>query len=145
MPHSLIPCLRYENAPAAIDFLCEAFGFSRHAVFADPADPQVIHHAQLVLEDGMVMLSTVGRGGAAEEATARYGWRTAREARGVTMTVYAVVADPDAQHDRAAAAGADIIRAPYANEGYAGRSYEARDPEGNVWCFGNYDPWQQGE
>ena len=36
MRPDIIPCLRYENAPRAIDFLCEAFGFERHAVFADP-------------------------------------------------------------------------------------------------------------
>ena len=27
MRPDIIPCLRYENAPRAIDFLCEAFGF----------------------------------------------------------------------------------------------------------------------
>ena len=45
-PHSLL--LAYKDAPAAIDFLCKAFGFDRHAVYADDKDPSFIHHAQLV-------------------------------------------------------------------------------------------------
>ena len=24
---------------------------------------------------------------------------------------------------------------------YGGRDYTCRDPEGNVWTFGTYDPW----
>src|SRR6267154_5987206 len=55
---ALIPCLRYKNAPAAIDFLCRAFGFEKHAVHADPKDPTIVHHAQLVLGDAMVMLGS---------------------------------------------------------------------------------------
>ena len=51
------------------------------------------------------------------------------------------VADPDAHCAQAKAAGAEIVRGPYANDGYPGRAYDARDPEGNVWNFGSYDPW----
>ena len=25
---------------------------------------------------------------------------------------------------------------------YGGRLYSCRDPEGHVWHFGTYDPWQ---
>ena len=41
---SIIPCLRYRNALAMIDWLCEAFGFEKHAVYADG---DTVHHAQL--------------------------------------------------------------------------------------------------
>ena len=34
-PSKMYPCLRYQDAPAAIDFLCKAFGFERHRIFAD--------------------------------------------------------------------------------------------------------------
>jgi len=134
---ALIPCLRYDDAPAAIDFLCAAFGFERRAVFADPQAPSVIHHAQLLLDGNMVMLGSVRPG----ETTDPYRWRTPAEAGGVTMCVYAVVDDPDAHHARATAAGAEILRGPYDNVGYPGRGYDARDPEGNAWNFGNYDPF----
>ena len=134
---SLIPCLRYNNAPAAIEFLCAAFGFERHAVYADEANPSLIHHAQLRLGGSMVMLSSAIAGPAAE----RYRWRTPAEAGGITACICCVIGDPDTHFERARAAGADIVTEPHANEGYPGRSYNARDPEGNDWDFGTYDPW----
>ena len=136
---AIIPCLRYENAPAAIDFLVAAFGFSRHAVHADPADAAIIHHAQLIWRDQMIMLGSAR----ADAGATNYLWRQPCEAGGVTTSLYLVVADPDAHHARAAAAGADIIAAPHDNHGYPGRGYEARDPEGHVWSFGSYDPWAE--
>ena len=132
---TIIPGLRYQDAPAAIDFLCDAFGFHRHAVYADDADPSIIHHAQLTLEGGMVML------GSARFDANPYGWKTARELGGVTTCICVVVADADAHHDNAKAAGAEIIVPPHDNDGYPGRGYDARDPEGNVWSMGTYDPW----
>ena len=134
---TLIPCLRYKDAPAAIDFLCRAFSFERHMVYADPDDPKIIVHAQLRLGDNLVMLSSA-RGG---EAAERYRWKTPAEAGGITMCVCVVIDDPDVHFARASAEGADIVTAPHDNEGYPGRSYNARDPEGNDWDFGTYDPW----
>ncbi len=132
----LIPCLRYANAPAAIDFLCDAFGFTRHMVVPDETDPAIIQHAQLALGDAMVMLSSAIPGGVA----ALYGFRTPAEAGGITMSIYTVVSDADSHHAVAAARKAEIVTAPHDNAGYPGRSYSARDPEGNVWDFGTYDP-----
>lgn len=138
MPGSpMIPCLRYADAPAAIAFLCDAFGFERHAVYADDADPTLIHHAQLVLGDGMVMLGSVRD----EEAQSFYTWRTARDLNAVTACAYVVVADPDAHCLHARNEGAVVVQEPADNDGYPGRGYVALDPEGNVWSFGSYDPW----
>ena len=58
MRHEIIPNLRYADAPRAIEFLCAAFGFERHAVYADEHDPRIVHHAQLIWRDRMVMLGT---------------------------------------------------------------------------------------
>lgn len=33
---TIIPCLRYRDAPAAIAWLCNAFGFEKHAVYPSP-------------------------------------------------------------------------------------------------------------
>ena len=60
---AIIPCLRYADAPAAIDFLCAAFGFERHAVYADDKDPSLIHHAQLIDRGYMIMLASLRRFG----------------------------------------------------------------------------------
>jgi uncharacterized glyoxalase superfamily protein PhnB len=139
MPHhALIPCLRYKDAPAAIAFLCDAFGFERHAVHADDENPAIIHHAQLLLDGNMIMLGSAENG---SESGQLYGWKTPEEAGGITMCVCAVIDDPDAHAARAAAAGARIIRGPYDNQGYPGRAYDAFDTEGNVWNFGSYNPW----
>jgi uncharacterized glyoxalase superfamily protein PhnB len=117
---TLIPTLRYKDAPAAIDFLCRAFGFERHAVYADDTDPSIIHHAQLKLDDSMIMLGTAAPADPADI----YRRKTPAEAR-------------------AKAAGAEIVTEPHANEGYPGRSYHCRDLEGNDWDFGTYDPWAE--
>lgn len=137
MRHALIPALRYADAPAAILFLCDAFGFVPHAIYADEEDQQQIHHAQLLLDGNMIML-----GSASDDETAeRYGWKTPAEAGGITMCVCAVIEDVDAHCERARAAGAEIVTEPHDNEGYPGRSYDVRDPEGHVWNFGSYDPF----
>jgi uncharacterized glyoxalase superfamily protein PhnB len=134
---TITPALRYADAPAAIDFLCNAFGFERHAVYADPDDPAIIHHAQLSYGNGLIMLSSERD----DAAKALYRWKTAGEAGGITACICVVIDDVDAHHARALAAGADIVTPPHDNPGYPGRSYNARDPEGNDWDFGTYNPW----
>ena len=51
-----------------------------------------------------------------------------------------IVADVDAIHDRAKAAGAEITR-ELQDTDYGSREFSATDPEGNVWSFGTYDPF----
>ena len=59
---AIIPCLRYSDAQGAISFLCDAFGFERHAVYADDKDPSIVHHAQLVRDGCMIMVSSIQEG-----------------------------------------------------------------------------------
>lgn len=139
MTHAkIIPCLRYADAPAAIDFLCAAFGFEKHSVYADDKDPSLIHHAQLVRGTSMIMLSSAIEG----EWTAAAAMKTVAEVGGNTQTVYIIVEDADAHCTTARNAGARIIREP-TDEDYGGRGYGALDPEGIAWGFGTYDPWAQ--
>ena len=65
---------------------------------------------------------------------------TVAEANGNTQSTYVVVADVDAHAARAREAGADIYMEPR-HQDYGGRGYTARDPEGNAWSFGSYDPF----
>lgn len=136
MRHEIIPNLRYTDAPRAIDFLCTAFGFERGAVHADGADPTVIHHAQLLWHDRMVMLSSAVDGDYPRLAR----MTTAAAAGGATVGLYLIVADVAAHAERARIGGADIFMPPETKD-YGGSGYSARDPEGNVWSFGDYDPW----
>ncbi|MCA6107715.1 VOC family protein [Bradyrhizobium cenepequi] len=136
MRHEIIPNLRYADAPRAIEFLCAAFGFERRAVYLSESDPNIVQHAQLVWSDRMVMIST-----AIDSPHVRAArMKTVAEAGGPTMGLYLIVEDVDAHAERARVAGAEIIRDPR-DEDYGGRGYSARDPEGNVWSFGSYDPW----
>ena len=133
---AIIPCLAYRDAHAAIDFLCEAFGFSRNAVY-ESEDKTRIDHAQLTLDGNMIMLSSTSRH--VEDALSMV---TPAETGGkVTACLYVVLDDPDAHYERAVKAGARIINPP-TDQDYGGRSYEVTDLEGNVWSFGTYDPFE---
>ena len=129
---AIIPCLAYADAPAAIDFLCAAFGFSRHAVHGDG---DMVHHAELMLEGNVIMLSSASPHSADTYKIVPIGETGGRS----PMCICVVLDDPDAHHAVAAAAGAAIMTPPHDND-YGGRSYEAQDSEGVVWSFGSYDP-----
>jgi uncharacterized glyoxalase superfamily protein PhnB len=128
----MIPTLRYRDAAAAIEWLCQAFGFERHLVVEGEGGR--IAHAQLTFAGGMIML-----GSTAYDAFGSLT-RQPREAGGVTQSPYIVIDDADAHHARATAAGAEIVM-ELKDEDYGGRGYSARDPEGHLWNFGTYDPW----
>jgi uncharacterized glyoxalase superfamily protein PhnB len=130
---TIIPTLRYRDAPAAIDWLCRAFGFKQHLVV--PGADGRIAHAQLVLGNAMIMLGSSG-----DDEFDRLQ-KTPADVGGVgTQSAYMIVADADAHHARAVAAGAKVVY-PLKDEDYGGRGYSCRDPEGHLWNFGTYDPW----
>jgi uncharacterized glyoxalase superfamily protein PhnB len=120
----IIPTLRYKDAHAAIDFLERAFGFERKAVYEDGG---TVHHAELTYGRGMVMLGTAGAGDPLFDTR--------------HSSAYVVIPDPDALYERAKAAGAEIGR-ELEDTDYGSREFSARDPEGNVWSFGTYDPFR---
>jgi uncharacterized glyoxalase superfamily protein PhnB len=126
---NIFPALRYQDAPAAIDWLARAFGFERLVVH--PGPDGTVAHAELALGGGVVML------GSTKPDT--YGGRSPREVGEVSQSPYLWVPDVDAHHARAVAAGAEVFRAPE-DTGYGSREYSCRDPEGHVWSFGTYRP-----
>lgn len=128
---NIVPALRYGDADAAITFLKSAFGATERAVYRN--DAGVVHHAELQLGAGIVMLGQY-------EPDA--GWLGGEPARPYSSTVslYIVVDDPDAHHASAVAAGATVVR-ELEDMDYGSREYSVRDPEGNLWSFGTYDPY----
>ncbi len=133
---TVMPTMRYRDAPAAIDFLCRVIGFARHLVV--PGEDGAVAHAQLVLGGGMLMLGSAGNG-------SEYGEhiRQPDEIGGFeTQSAYVVVTDPDAVHARAVAEGWRIAIA-IKDEDYGGRGFSCVDPEGRLWNVGSYDPWAQ--
>jgi len=133
-PPSLIPCLRYRDAPAAIDWLCNTFGFRRQLVVDDGKGG--IAHAQLCLPDGTGMLML---GSAVDNEYGRL-MHSPSEVGGCTQSLYVVVADAEAMYRRALEAGASMV-IDIRDEDYGGQGFTCRDPEGHVWSFGTYDPW----
>jgi uncharacterized glyoxalase superfamily protein PhnB len=133
MGSTVIPAIRYRDAARMVDWVCDAFGFTRHLVV--PGEHGTIAHAELTLGPGMVMI-----GSARDDAYGRLV-RTVREGGAATQGLYVVVPDADAHCTRARAAGAEIAMEPK-DEDYGGRGYTARDPEGHVWTFGTFDPWR---
>ncbi len=131
---AIIPSFKYDDAPAAIAFLCAAFGFEKHVVYDGPDG--TIAHAQLKLGPDFIMLGSAGKG------SDDWPSRTPKELGGATGGIYVVLErdeDVDAHCARARAAGATIIREPNTPE-YGGRDYSAKDSEGYLWSFGSYRP-----
>ena len=131
---SIIPCLRYRDAPAAIQWLCDTFGFKKHAVYANPDGS--IAHAQLTFGNGMIMIAAVSPG-------TEWGAliKQPDEIDGAeTQSPYLIVKDADLIYARAKEAGAEIV-IDIKFEDYGGRGFSCRDPEGRLWNFGTYDPW----
>jgi uncharacterized glyoxalase superfamily protein PhnB len=130
---SIIPGHRYRNAPAAIDWLCQVFGFERKAVFE--GENGTIAHAELTLGNGMIML------GSGKDGESRRSFKSPDELGGIeTRSLYIVVPDADAVHARAVAAGANITT-PLHDTPYGSRDFTVKDPEGHTWNVGTYDPW----
>ena len=129
---TVIPTMRYNDAKAAINWLCDAFGFTQHLIVED--DDGGIAHAQLSFGSGMIML-----GSARDDEFGRLQRPPTTEP--VTQSPYIIVTDIDEHYARAVAAGATIA-IEIKDEDYGGRVYSCRDPQGQLWNFGDYDPWQ---
>jgi len=117
MSATFYPSMRYEDADAAIDWLCDAFGFERGDVHRNDAGRVV--HAELWLDGAVLML---GEGGESDAGS-----------------VYLAVDDLDSLHARATAAGAELVR-ELQDTPYGSREFAARDLAGHVWYFGTYRP-----
>ncbi len=98
---TIFPILRYNDARAAIHFLCAAFGFVE--VFSVPETGPVVRHAQLRLGTNIIMVGSVRPG---EHLKSPEGLGAATQA----LCVY--VDRPDAHFERARSAGAQVTSPP---------------------------------
>lgn len=121
MTTQIIPYLFCRDVPAALDFLARAFGFTEDMRTGTQSGGM---HAEMSLHGQRIML---GQGAGSS------GMLSPREARLTTMGVFVYLADADAHHARAKAAGAEIVQPPH-DEPY-GRTYTARDLDGHPWFF----------
>ncbi len=121
----------YDDARAAIDWLCRAFGFEARLVVE--GDGGSIEHSELTLGEGLIMVGVAARPETAYQ-------RSPRSLGGAnTQTLCIHIDDVDTHCAAARAAGAKIVREPkttdYGAEYWADRTYEAVDPEGHHWYF----------
>src|SRR5262245_34640188 len=112
----VIPFLRYADARAAIRWLVDALGFAEKSVY-DAPDGKV-GHAELRFDDAFVML-----GSTKDDVLAVL---PPRELGGSNQSICLVVADPDARHDRAVEAGAEVVW-PLQDTSYGARMFTCRD------------------
>ncbi|WP_020651505.1 VOC family protein [Massilia niastensis] len=134
MSSTVIPCLRYRDAPAAIDWLCRCLGFEQRLVV--PGKSCAVAHAELVLGGGMVML-----GSHADDRFAQLIVPPERIGGVQTQTTWVQVNDADEIYARVVESGARIVQ-EIDDAPFGGRVFACRDPEGHVWHVGTYDPWK---
>jgi uncharacterized glyoxalase superfamily protein PhnB len=123
----------YRDAAAAIDWLCDTFGFQiRLKVEGENGR---IEHCELEYGDGLIMI-------AQETPQAERLWKRAlrspRSLEGAnTQSLMFFVDDAEAHCAHARAKGARVIEEPalhdYGEDHFADRSYGALDLEGHVW------------
>jgi uncharacterized glyoxalase superfamily protein PhnB len=112
---TVIPELAYPDVGEAVDWLCDAFGFTLRLRIGN-------HRAQLNVGDGaMVVTEQRGGDGPASKLELRH-------------SVMVRVQDVDRHYEHARRRGARIARPP-ANYPYGGRQYTAGELAGHRWTF----------
>ena len=130
-------CLFYRRPAAAIDWLCDAFGFEvRLKVEGEPGE---IVHSELMYGQAMIM---VGGDAASAKDDKPFRRRFASPldlGDRINQAQCMFVDDVDAHCAHARASGATIISEPethdYGDDYWSDRSYGANDCEGHQWWF----------
>lgn len=115
--------LQAHNASKLIDYYVDTFGFT---VAARYGVGDTVAHAELLWPHGSggIMLGSY-----------KPGAEWCREPG--TAGGYVVASDIDGLYERVLDHKADVIR-PLADTDYGAREFAVRDPEGNLWSFGDY-------
>lgn len=126
--------LFYDDAAAAIDWLCKAFGFEVRLKVEGEGGR--IEHSELVYGDGLIMVASAG----GKTASPKPHARSPRSLGGaITQALCVCVEDVDAHCAAARSAGATITDEPtttdYGEDYWSDRTYGAEDPEGHRWWF----------
>jgi uncharacterized glyoxalase superfamily protein PhnB len=123
----------YQNAAAAIDWLCDAFGFEVRIKIE--GENGRIEHSELTYGEGLIMV-------AQESPESAHGWKRAlrspKSLEGAnSQSIMVFVDDAQAHCAHARSRGAWIVEEPtvhdYGEAYWADMSYCALDPEGHIW------------
>lgn len=126
--------LFYDDAPAAIDWLCRSFGF--RVRLKVEGEGGRIEHSELEFDGGLIMVGSARRPDRPDRAYCA-------SPRGIggrnTQSLCVYVDDVDAHCEHARTAGATVFFEPatqdYGEDYGAHRTYGAIDPEGHHWWF----------
>ncbi|MDM4142659.1 MULTISPECIES: VOC family protein [Mycobacterium] len=115
--------LQAHDAPKLIDYYVDTFGFVLAARYGEG---ETVDHAQLNWPHGCggIMLGSH-----------KPGAEWCREPG--TAGGYIVTTDPDALYERVLQRKAEVVR-PLCETDYGANEFTVRDPEGNLWSFGDY-------
>jgi uncharacterized glyoxalase superfamily protein PhnB len=122
-----IPCVRYTDARAGIDWLVATLGADAREVNLGPDGS--IAHAELWFGKGCVMVGSLKPDKMPPTAPGQ----------GCVYIVADSAASVDALHAQAVAAGARIAIS-LRDTDYGSHDFGCLDPEGNFWGFGTYAP-----
>ncbi len=125
---TIFPVVRYNDARAAIRWLCSVFGFVE--IFSVPETGPYVRHAQLKLGKSLIMVGSVRPDD---------GIASPKVLGSATQMLAVYVDDPDHHFGRAQAAGANILYPPTDTD-FGSREYHVLDLEGHPWTFGTYRP-----
>ncbi len=128
-------CIFYDDAAAAIDWLCRVFGFE--VQLKVEGEGGRIEHSELTYGDGLIMVGQAGGNSSRPQPLPCVSPRS--QGGGNTQALCVFVDDTDAHCAAARAAGATIVDEPathdYGEDYWADRSYRAVDVEGHTWWF----------
>jgi uncharacterized glyoxalase superfamily protein PhnB len=120
VPTTINPVVHYRDPEEGARRLVDAFGVVLHQAHGSPdGDVQYIETSL----DG----EPLGIGRTTDGSMFDLG----------PAVVYISYDDVDAMHYRAVRAGAEILMPP-TDQDYGSRDFVARDPDGNLWCFGTF-------
>jgi len=132
----LVPFLGYEDAAAAIEWLCTAFGATERAEARSVDASGTIGHVELDLEGSTIFLSTPsGYVGSRRHRESCDLERAMHDNPWVIDGLFVEVDDVEAHHTRASTTDATILRKPE-EPGIGYRIYTAEDLAGYRWIFG---------
>ena len=123
--------LFYDDAAAAIDFVCQAFGFEVRLKVEGEGGR--IEHSELVFGEGLIMV------GEAKPEKFPQTRSPSQVAGANTQNLMVYVDDVEAHCERARAAGAVIVTelktSDYGEDYWSDRGYQCRDIGGHHWYF----------
>jgi uncharacterized glyoxalase superfamily protein PhnB len=123
----------YQDAAAAIEWLCDAFGFQVRLKIE--GEKGRIEHSELVYGEALIM---VGQESVNSDRPWKRRLRSPKSLNGLsTQSIMLFVDDADAHCTHARARGAQIVEEPalhdYGEDYWADRSYGVLDLEGHMW------------